>query len=241
MSLLLLHGRENGLVRAGLEAFYDFRKTNLLRYSEQFNNAAWGTGPVTPDVSTSPQGDLTADLLSDASDAGAEQFSQLVPIASSSDSYTFSVFVKKDEDETRFPEFRVQATGGTVEPLTSGQLNTKTGAFQKTSGSGSMTVTSERTTAQATLNSIARSCRPSPMSWETSRTSRSRAASPFGARNSTAAQVLWPMRRLRAIKRLRTAAARVTTAPWGQPPPRSRTTPSGAPGVCISMASTTTF
>jgi hypothetical protein len=143
MSLLLLHGRENGLVRAGLEAFYDFRKTNLLRYSEQFNNSAWGTGPVTPDVSTSPQGDLTADLLSDASDAGAEQFSQLVPIASSSDSYTFSVFVKKDEDETRFPEFRIQATGGTVEPLTSGQLNTKTGAFQKTSGSGSMTVTSE--------------------------------------------------------------------------------------------------
>ncbi len=41
------------------------------------------------------------------------------------------------------PEFRIGATGGTVEPLTVGQLNTKTGAFQKTSGSGSMTVTDE--------------------------------------------------------------------------------------------------
>ncbi len=104
MSLLLMHGRESGLVRAGLEALYDFRKTNLLRYSEQFDNAAWGTGPVTPDVSTSPKGDLTADLLTDGSATGAEEFSQSVPIASSSDAYTFAVFVEKDTDETRFPE-----------------------------------------------------------------------------------------------------------------------------------------
>jgi hypothetical protein len=138
-----MHGRENGLVRAGLEALYDFRKTNLLRHSEQFENPAWGSGPVTPDVSTSPKGDLTADLLSDDSGIAAEEFSQSVPIASSSDSYTFSVFVEKDADETRFPEFRIGATGGTVEPLTAGQLNTKTGVFLETAGSGSMTVTDE--------------------------------------------------------------------------------------------------
>ncbi|MDA1313259.1 MAG: hypothetical protein O2968_07990 [Acidobacteria bacterium] len=143
MSLLLMHGRESGLVRAGLEAYYDFRKTNLLRYSEQFDNAAWGTGPVTPNVSTSSNGEMTADLVSDASAAAAQEFFQSAPIVSSADSYTFSVFVKKHTDEARFPEFRIQATGGTVQPLTTGHLNTKTGTFQKTSGSGTMAVTDE--------------------------------------------------------------------------------------------------
>ena len=143
MSLLLLHGRETGLVRAGLEAFYNFRKTNLLRYSEQFENGVWGTGPVTPDVSTSPLGDPTADEISDISISGAEEFLQSVPIVSSSDAYTFSVFVEKDNEESRFPEFRIHAAGGTAEALTSGQLNTKTGAFNQIVGSGSMAVTDE--------------------------------------------------------------------------------------------------
>jgi len=143
MSLLLMHGRENGLVRAGLEAFYDFQKTNLLRYSEQFDNTAWGTGPVAPDQAISPRGDLTADEVSDANASAAEEFVQAAPIVSSTDTYAFSVFVKKDADEARFPEFRLEIAGGTTEPLTAGQLNTATGALQMTSGSGTMTVTDE--------------------------------------------------------------------------------------------------
>lgn len=143
MSLLLMHGRENGLVRAGLEAFYDFQKTNLLRYSEQFGNAAWGTGLVTPDQAASPRGDLTADEIADANASAAEEFVQSTPIVSSIDAYTFSVFVQKDSEQMRFPEFRIKMAGGATEPLTAGQLNTTTGAFQKTSGSGTMAVTDE--------------------------------------------------------------------------------------------------
>ena len=143
VSLLLMHGRETGLVRAGLEAFYDFQKTNLLRYSEQLDNAVCGTGPVTPDQATSPRGDLTADEVADANPAAAEEFVQSAPIVSSTDTYTFSVFVEKDADQTRFPEFRLEITGGTTEPLTAGQLNTATGEFQKTSGAGTMAVTDE--------------------------------------------------------------------------------------------------
>ena len=143
MSLLLMHGRESGLVRAGLEAFYDFQKTNLLRYSEQFDNTVWGTGPVTADQAISPRGDLTADEIADANATGAEQFVQSAPIVSSADSYTFSVFVQKDGNQARYPEFRIEVAGGTIEALTAGQLNTATGAFQKTAGTGTMAVTDE--------------------------------------------------------------------------------------------------
>ena len=41
MSLLLLHTRKSGLVRAGLEAYYDLQKNNLLRHSEEFESAVY--------------------------------------------------------------------------------------------------------------------------------------------------------------------------------------------------------
>ncbi len=140
MSLLLLPNRNQGLVRPGLAAFYDFEKRNLLQRSEEFGNAVWGAGSVNADAAISPRGDQTADELNDASAAVAAVFAQAAPVLSSAAAYTFSVFVKKDQDETRFPEFRIQPKGGTAEPLTAGQLNTKTGAHQIRTGSGSMTV-----------------------------------------------------------------------------------------------------
>ena len=140
MSLLLLHSRNQGLVRPGLAAFYDFDKRNLLQRSEEFGNAIWGSGSVTSDAAVSPRGDQTADQISDASAVAASAFAQSVPVQSSAATYTFSVFVKKDQDETRFPELRIQPKGGTAEPLTAGQLNTKTGAYEIRAGSGSMTV-----------------------------------------------------------------------------------------------------
>jgi hypothetical protein len=143
MSFLLLHNRNQGLVRPGLAAFYDCEKRNLLQRSEEFGNAVWGAGSVTSDAAISPRGDQTADEISDASAVAVSVFTQPVPVQSSTVTYTFSVFVKKDQDETRFPEFRIQPKGGTSEPLTAGQLNTKTGAHQIRTGSGSMMVSDE--------------------------------------------------------------------------------------------------
>jgi hypothetical protein len=143
MSLLSLHTQKTGLIRAGLEAYYDFKKQNLLQYSEQFDNVVWGAGNVTPDQAISPRGDMTADQVEDQNGAAATIGTQAAPIISSSDDYTFSVYVKKDNDETRFPEFRIQPTGGATEPLTAGQINTKTGQVSLRTGSGSVTATDE--------------------------------------------------------------------------------------------------
>ncbi len=143
MSFLLLQNRNNGLVRPGLAAFYDFEKRNLLQRSEEFGNTVWGAGSVTSDAAISPRGDQTADQLSDASAVAASAFVQPVPVQSSAATYTMSLFVKKVQDETRFPEIRVQPQGGTSQPLTAGQLNTKTGAYQIRAGSGSMMVSDE--------------------------------------------------------------------------------------------------
>ena len=143
MSLLLLHTRKSGLVRADLEAYYDLQKNNLLRYSEEIENAVWGTGPVTANLEISPRGDVTADGVADQSAAATQVYLQAVPIVSSTDAYTFSVYVKKDDDESRFPEIRIQPAGGVTEPLTAGQINTKTGASAVRTGAGSISVSDE--------------------------------------------------------------------------------------------------
>jgi hypothetical protein len=143
MSLLLLHKPKNGLVRDGLTAFYDFEKHNLLRHSEAFDNAVWGAGSVTPNAAISPRGDQTSDEITDSSAGAASVFAQAATVLSSSASYTFSVFVKKDSNQARFPEFRIQPKGGTTAPLTAGQLNTQTGEFGIRVGSGAMAVSDE--------------------------------------------------------------------------------------------------
>ena len=143
MSLLLLHTRNSGLVRAGLEAYYDFEKNNLARHSEEFDNTVWGVGPVTPNLEVSPRGDVTADSLADQSATVTQEYTQAVAVISSTDSYTFSLYVKKDNDESRFPEFRIQPAGGVTEPLTAGQINTKTGALTVRTGGGALSVSDE--------------------------------------------------------------------------------------------------
>ena len=88
MSLLLL--KQRGLVRGGLVAYYDFRKQNLLDFSEEFGNAAWNATLVsrTPDVAPAPDGSLTADLLTPT---GTNAFiRQVVAVAQNRD-YTFSI------------------------------------------------------------------------------------------------------------------------------------------------------
>ena len=91
MSLLLL--KKRGFVRGGLVAYYDFRKQNLLDFSEEFGNAAWNATLVsaTPDVAPAPDGSLTADLLTPT---GTNAFIRQIAAVSLNRDYTFSIHLK---------------------------------------------------------------------------------------------------------------------------------------------------
>lgn len=100
--------------------------TNVLLYSEQFDNAAWvkTNATVTPNTTIAPDGTTTADTLTDSS------IEQLVTIPGTAVPWEFSVCVKKDTITTRFPEFvlRLYSTGPSAfENYV--QLNTNTGAI----------------------------------------------------------------------------------------------------------------
>jgi hypothetical protein len=74
------------------------QRTNLLTYSEDFNNAAWSkTGTIFANQTNAPDGALSADLLT----ASASTFSGLLranpnPTITSATTYTLSVYVKKN-------------------------------------------------------------------------------------------------------------------------------------------------
>jgi hypothetical protein len=75
------------------------QRTNLLRYSEQFDNAVWtvttdGTVTIVPNATASPDGELTADLInSDATSALLRNTGQVT----SGLTYSLSVFAKAKE------------------------------------------------------------------------------------------------------------------------------------------------
>jgi hypothetical protein len=71
------------------------QRTNLLTYSEQFNNTAYTktNTTVTANAATSPDGYLNADSLLESSATGTHQIWQR-PSLTSGQSYTFSAFVK---------------------------------------------------------------------------------------------------------------------------------------------------
>ena len=75
------------------------QRTNLLTYSEQFDNAAWSKNrcTVTPNVSISPDGSLNADKLVEDTTATNTHNILESTTASIGVSYTFSVFVKAAE------------------------------------------------------------------------------------------------------------------------------------------------
>jgi hypothetical protein len=80
------------------------QRTNLLIYSEQFDNAAWtkNNTTVSANVTIAPDGTLTADKLEPATTAATSIYQSVVIAASS---YTGSVYVKKGSnasDANRF-------------------------------------------------------------------------------------------------------------------------------------------
>jgi len=76
------------------------QRTNLLTYSEQFDNTAWtkSAATVTANATTAPDGSLTADLV-DYSAGGYVNGSGTVPASATS---TFSIYAKAGTSATSF-------------------------------------------------------------------------------------------------------------------------------------------
>lgn len=72
-------------------------RTNLLTYSEQFDNAAWTKAnvTVTANANTAPDGTMTADKLVENTATGQHMVSE--EVSCSNGTYTFSAYVKKAE------------------------------------------------------------------------------------------------------------------------------------------------
>ena len=103
--------------------------TNLITYSEDFSQGYYvkaNSLTVTSNNSISPDGTINASLIN-SPDTSNNNFSRDFTVSTSTD-YTSSIFIKKDDDESRFPEFglRFYTTGTADEQYT--QINTKTGA-----------------------------------------------------------------------------------------------------------------
>lgn len=101
-------------------------RTNLLTYSEQFDNAAWTAdgSTVTANATTSPDGTATADNINST---GANWRVTRNLTTASSTSYTFSCFIKKNS--STLVRLEVDSTGG-ADPTTffGVQFNLDTGA-----------------------------------------------------------------------------------------------------------------
>ncbi len=77
---------------------YNTASTNLLTYSEQFDNAAWNKNEVsiTANATLSPDGTVTADFIVEANTSGAHFTSQAYTVPSINN-YVWSVYAKRKE------------------------------------------------------------------------------------------------------------------------------------------------
>lgn len=92
--------------------------TNLLLWSEQFNNAVWTkTGSsVTANSTSNPNGDLLADTLTNSAGAASLMAQAVTVSASSTNDYYASLFIKKGTSSTA--TLNVFYTGNTENDLT---------------------------------------------------------------------------------------------------------------------------
>ncbi len=98
MSLLLTHSQRSGIERNGLAGYYDFEKRNLIRFSQQLDNPAWGASQatITPDVPSpvAPNGSASADKVESTGPDGSVSQTGISILASTT--YTFSVWLRAD-------------------------------------------------------------------------------------------------------------------------------------------------
>jgi len=118
----------DGVVSGCPSLLLEPQRTNLLTYTEQFDNIAWTTTnvTVTSNSTISPDGNTTADTLS-KSTAGVDGTVVRVVSATAS-GYVGSIFVKKDTNTSRFPEFFLRSSDLLGDNEIYVQLNTSTGA-----------------------------------------------------------------------------------------------------------------
>ena len=105
--------------------------TNELPRSRDLTNVAWvesGTDIAAFDAVGLEGIANTASTLTD-DDAGSLEFTrETIAIVDDSNNHVLRLFVAKDTDETRFPEFQFILSGGTLQDLRL-QINTETGAL----------------------------------------------------------------------------------------------------------------
>lgn len=126
-------------------ALFEAEGINKLLDSRAFDPAstAWavnvGTPTVTSNTANGIDGALVADELEDNSNSLFESILQNVTIPDDSTWWTFFIHIRKDSDETRFPEVQFFLENGTIQSIIA-QINTKTGAVATRSSTGTVKV-----------------------------------------------------------------------------------------------------
>jgi hypothetical protein len=113
--------------------------TNEILHSRAFDNAAWTTASAKPVVTSGQTGiDGTANayiLEDDNSTTNTENLTQAITIEDDTNWYVASLYIKRDEDESRFPRLGLALSGGTGQSLYV-HLNTKTGILTNQAKTG---------------------------------------------------------------------------------------------------------
>lgn len=108
-------------------------RTNLLTYSEQFDNAAWTLGgtdaTVTANTTTAPDGTLTADTITDSDVVNRMGKVNVATVANDSVLRVLSVYILKTTAATTFPGVQLQYGNGGVTVTAACTVNTNTGVL----------------------------------------------------------------------------------------------------------------
>lgn len=105
------------------------QRTNLLKYSEQFDNAAWGKENciISANLITAPDGTVTADKIQETTTTNYFAVAQN-PSGQFSTTYTYSCYAKAAERNFLFFNFSVVGANGTFN-LTTGVTQVKSGSL----------------------------------------------------------------------------------------------------------------
>lgn len=121
----------NPLTGECLGLLIEEQRTNLLTYSEQFDNAAWSKlqTTITPNAAIAPDGTLTAGKLVENSSTTGHYIGRQVSVTEAT-TYTESWFVKKEERSN----FAISCTSSTT--VAYAGFNLATGTITTTGGTG---------------------------------------------------------------------------------------------------------
>ena len=130
--------------RASTATYYDGKTTakaeeNLLTYSQEFDNAAWGkvNTVVTANTTTAPDGTSTAELVNETSSVATHSVGQ--SITPFSTTVNFSMFVKKGTGATA-PDWIQLAVSGATSTLWCAAFNISTGTVGTVGSSTSASI-----------------------------------------------------------------------------------------------------